>query len=110
MYTAGWLKRGPTGVIATTMTDAYETADTIAADFKEGKQFLGDVDGIGYKSGSEGLAEHFRQQSVKPISYIDWKLIEKMEFEVGLKTGKPREKFGRIEEMLAVLNAKHTPL
>ncbi|KAG2171464.1 hypothetical protein INT43_009125 [Umbelopsis isabellina] len=110
MYTAGWLKRGPTGVIATTMTDAYETADTIAADFKEGKPFLGDVDGIGYKSGSQGLAEHFRQQSVKPISYIDWKLIEKMEFEAGLKTGKPREKFGRIEEMLAVLNTKNNSL
>jgi adrenodoxin-NADP+ reductase len=89
------------------MTDAYETADTIAADWKEGKQFLGDIDGIGYKTGSQGLADHFKQQSLKPISYIDWKLIEKMEFEAGLKIGKPREKFGRIEEMLAVLSTKN---
>ncbi|GAB5593169.1 NADPH-adrenodoxin reductase [Umbelopsis nana] len=106
LYTAGWLKRGPTGVIATTMNDAYETADTLAADLKDGKPFLGDIDGIEHKTGSQGLLQHFEDKKIRPISYIDWKLIEAMEFEAGQKVGKPREKFGRIEDMLAVLNAK----
>jgi adrenodoxin-NADP+ reductase len=106
LYTAGWLKRGPTGVIATTMNDAYETADTLAADLKDGKPFLGDIDGIEHKTGSQGLLQHFEDKKIRPISYIDWKLIEAMEFEAGQKIGKPREKFGRIEDMLAVLNAK----
>ncbi|KAH8548099.1 hypothetical protein BGW37DRAFT_514765 [Umbelopsis sp. PMI_123] len=106
LYTAGWLKRGPTGVIATTMSDAYETADTLAEDFKADKPFLGDVDGIHKKTGSQGLLERFKNLKLRPISYVDWKLIEKMEFEAGQKLGKPREKFGRIEDMLAVLETK----
>ncbi|KAH8547737.1 hypothetical protein BGW37DRAFT_222193 [Umbelopsis sp. PMI_123] len=106
MYTAGWLKSGPTGVIATTMNDAYETADTLAADFVEGKPFLGDMNGIEQKTGSQGLLQIFKDSKIRPINYVDWKLIEAMEFEAGKKIGKPREKFGRIEEMLAVLNTK----
>jgi adrenodoxin-NADP+ reductase len=88
------------------MSDAYETADTLAGDLKAGKPFLGGVDGVTQKSGAHGLMQHFKDKNIRPISYIDWKLIEKMEFEAGLKIGKPREKFGRIEDMLAVLDAK----
>ncbi|KAI8580530.1 hypothetical protein K450DRAFT_237477 [Umbelopsis ramanniana AG] len=106
LYTAGWLKRGPTGVIATTMNDAYETADTLAADFVAGKPFLNEVDGIGQKTGSQGLLQLFKDNKIRPISYVDWKLIEKMEFEAGQKFGKPREKFGRVEDMLAVLSTE----
>jgi adrenodoxin-NADP+ reductase len=106
LYTAGWLKRGPTGVIATTMNDAYETADTLAADFAAGKPFLNEVDGVGQKIGSQGLLQLFKDNKIRPISYVDWKLIERMEFEAGQKIGKPREKFGRIEDMLAVLNTE----
>ncbi|KAL8286780.1 hypothetical protein RQP46_004308 [Phenoliferia psychrophenolica] len=32
LYASGWLARGPTGVIATTMYDAFATADLVAAD------------------------------------------------------------------------------
>ncbi|ORZ38376.1 hypothetical protein BCR44DRAFT_1492797 [Catenaria anguillulae PL171] len=39
LYVAGWLKRGPTGVIASTMRDAYETAEVVlrGIDKLEGK-------------------------------------------------------------------------
>src|SRR5690606_19875791 len=36
VYCAGWVKRGPTGVIATTMEDAFTTAETIASDVHNG--------------------------------------------------------------------------
>jgi len=36
VYCSGWVKRGPVGVIATTMTDAFETADTIHQDICDG--------------------------------------------------------------------------
>ena len=36
LYCSGWVKRGPVGVIATTMTDAFETADTILSDIQSG--------------------------------------------------------------------------
>lgn len=32
VYVSGWLKRGPTGVVATTMNDSFETAQTLIDD------------------------------------------------------------------------------
>ncbi|KAG2223456.1 hypothetical protein INT45_001204 [Circinella minor] len=102
MYTAGWLKRGPTGVIVSTMTDAYETADTIAQDIKESRAMLNDNDDSD-KKGADGLEDIFKSRDIRPVSYADWKRIEAAEFAAGEKLGKPREKFVKVEDMLAVL-------
>lgn len=32
LYCSGWIKRGPTGIIATTMQDAFATAATVLKD------------------------------------------------------------------------------
>ena len=40
MYCSGWVKRGPVGVILTTMEDAFETAECIAQDLQEGRNAL----------------------------------------------------------------------
>jgi adrenodoxin-NADP+ reductase len=96
MYTAGWLKRGPTGVIVSTMADAYETADTILDDLKNDRDML--PDNGEEKKGAEGLTAR-----MDPVTYQDWKKIEAAEFAIGDKLGKPREKFSNISDMLAVL-------
>lgn len=36
LYCSGWVKRGPTGVIATTMTDSFLTGQTLLQDLKAG--------------------------------------------------------------------------
>lgn len=36
LYCSGWVKRGPTGVIATTMTDSFHTSQTLLQDLKAG--------------------------------------------------------------------------
>ncbi|XP_036755877.2 NADPH:adrenodoxin oxidoreductase, mitochondrial isoform X3 [Manis pentadactyla] len=36
LYCSGWVKRGPTGVIATTMTDGFLTGQTLLQDLKAG--------------------------------------------------------------------------
>uniref|UniRef100_A0A8B9JFA3 NADPH:adrenodoxin oxidoreductase, mitochondrial n=1 Tax=Astyanax mexicanus TaxID=7994 RepID=A0A8B9JFA3_ASTMX len=36
LYCSGWVKRGPTGVIATTMNDSFDTARVLLKDMKEG--------------------------------------------------------------------------
>ncbi|KAI9482918.1 MAG: hypothetical protein EXX96DRAFT_477096 [Benjaminiella poitrasii] len=100
MYTAGWLKRGPTGVIVSTMSDAYETADTIVYDLKNGKEMLNHGEP---KPGADGLKNAMEQRKIRPVTYRDWKKIEAAEFAIGEKIGKPREKFSRIQDMLAVL-------
>ncbi|KAI9317722.1 hypothetical protein BX666DRAFT_2026991 [Dichotomocladium elegans] len=103
MYTAGWLKRGPTGVIVSTMNDAYETADTILEDIANGRPMLGGSDSE-KKQDAEGVLDIMARQGIRPVSYSDWKKIEQAEFDAGRKHGKPREKFTRIEDMLAILD------
>ncbi|RCI06261.1 hypothetical protein CU098_006030 [Rhizopus stolonifer] len=100
MYTAGWLKRGPTGVIVSTMSDAYETADTIAKDLRDGQEML---PGGGPKAGADGLNDLLKSKGIEPVSYSDWKKIEAAEFAVGATLGKPREKFATVRDMLSVL-------
>ena len=36
LYCSGWVKTGPVGVIATTMNNAFETAEAILEDYKNG--------------------------------------------------------------------------
>jgi adrenodoxin-NADP+ reductase len=99
MYTAGWLKRGPTGVIVTTMADAYETADTIVDDLKNGRQMLTPSTA----TEASDLTELLKERNITPVNYSDWKKIEAAEFAIGEKLGKPREKFSNVQDMLAVL-------
>ncbi|KAI8975738.1 hypothetical protein BDF20DRAFT_822961 [Mycotypha africana] len=100
LYTAGWLKRGPSGVIVSTMADGYETADTILRDLKNGKPMYNSES---EKLGADGLIDLMNERSIRPVTYSDWKKIEAAEFALGEKVGKPREKFSRIEDMLNVL-------
>ncbi|KAF2668257.1 NADPH:adrenodoxin oxidoreductase-like protein [Microthyrium microscopicum] len=98
MYVAGWVKRGPTGVIATTMADAFETADAIVADIgqiAEEKQ----SDGGGWEAVSAQIRD-----KVRTVSWAEWKAIEAEERRRGEKLGKPREKITSVEEMLKVLD------
>lgn len=36
LYCSGWVKTGPVGVILTTMSNAFETAEAIVDDYKQG--------------------------------------------------------------------------
>ncbi|KAF8943762.1 NADPH-adrenodoxin reductase [Haplosporangium gracile] len=98
-YASGWLKRGPIGVIATTMADAYQTVDTIILDWNSGQPMLNN-DGSSKEGSSKPVLELLKSKGHKTVSYKDWKKIEQKEFELGAKVGKPREKFLTIEEML----------
>ncbi|KAJ5123848.1 uncharacterized protein N7515_007673 [Penicillium bovifimosum] len=106
LYCAGWVKRGPTGVIASTMTDAFTTADTIAQDLAthtESKSLLHAPDrstGLGW----EGVKAEAQRRGLRPTSWQDWQRIDAAERERGRLKGKPRDKFGRVEEMLEVLD------
>jgi hypothetical protein len=36
LYCSGWVKTGPVGVILTTMSNAFETAEAIVEDYRQG--------------------------------------------------------------------------
>ncbi|KAL1999778.1 hypothetical protein VTN02DRAFT_3985 [Thermoascus thermophilus] len=104
LYCAGWVKRGPTGVIASTMADAFSTADTMAADWEARKMsFLNASSGGSTGLGWDGVRPEAEQRGLRPTSWQDWLRIDAVEKERGSKKGKPREKFGRVEEMLEVI-------
>lgn len=107
LYVAGWVKRGPTGVIASTMADAFNSADVIADDWTSGVPLLnGDsTEGKSTGLGWDGVRNEVEARGVRPISWQDWKKIDEKEKERGAKIGKPREKFESTEEMLQALNS-----
>ncbi|MCL4218748.1 MAG: NADP oxidoreductase, partial [Candidatus Hydrogenedentes bacterium] len=49
------------------------------------------------------IAELLAKAAVRPVSYPDWQAIDAAEVARGKNSGKPREKFTRVDEMLDVL-------
>ncbi|KAI4208976.1 MAG: hypothetical protein LQ351_008038 [Letrouitia transgressa] len=97
MYCAGWVKRGPTGVIANTMEDSFATADALVDDWKGGVPFLGGGDGW------DAIKNDTVAKGTRPVSWEDWLRIDKAERARGELKGKEREKFTTVEQMLQVL-------
>jgi ferredoxin--NADP+ reductase len=97
LYAAGWIKRGPTGIIGTNREDSVATVKSLLAD-------LPNLD-TGPKPGADGLQALLGSRAVRVVSYSDWQQIDAVEVRRGEAAGKPREKFTRVDEMLAALAA-----
>jgi len=95
LYVAGWIKRGPSGVIGTNKPDAAATVQAM----------LEDAD---HYPASDGLATDFNavialltQKQVRVVTFDGWKRIDQVEIAAGKKRSKPREKLTTIAELLA---------
>lgn len=97
LYTAGWIKRGPSGVIGTNKPDALETVNAMLKDLAQG----------GYPQPSrpqvQAAQTFIRQQQPEVLSYEDWLRLNQIEMEKGKPLGRPRVKFTRVDDMLAAL-------
>ena len=97
-YCTGWVKNGPTGVIATTMEDAFATADAIVDDWGSRREKLCD-DGLKESQGWQRLREEVATGNT--TSWEDWRSIDRFEKQVGQeKGGKPRSKLRDVAEMM----------
>ena len=96
-YAAGWIKRGPTGVIGTNKPDAAETVTCMLEDLAHGVVLTPSHAGV---AAAEAL---IRQRQPNYISYADWLRLNELEVARGRAAGRPRVKFTRVEEMLAAL-------
>ena len=96
LYCAGWVKRGPAGVIANTMEDSFATADAILHDWDEKQPFL--QGGNGWDTISQEAAVRHLQTT----SWDDWLKIDAAEKARGKLVGKEREKFTSTQDMLKV--------
>lgn len=102
IYCAGWVKRGPTGVIASTMQDAFETGDSIVQDWLSGLHFLPTSE-ANLAAGWEGVRAQVGSSASKRVSWDDWHRIDRAEKERGKAMGKEREKFTSTKAMLEAL-------
>ncbi len=83
-YVAGWIKRGPSGVIGTNKKDATETVELLLEDARAGAL-------AGTRSGNfEQLLE---SRAVEFVEYAGWQAIDAAERAAGEPLGRPRVKF-----------------
>jgi ferredoxin--NADP+ reductase len=96
-YAAGWIKRGPTGVIGTNKPDAAETVSCMLEDLHKGL--------ILNPTEPEAAAAEklIRERQPNYFSYVDWLRLDELEVARGREVGRPRVKFTHVEEMLAAL-------
>lgn len=97
------MKRGPTGVIASTMDDAFHSADIIMKDWEDNVRFneIGDGETRG---GWEAVKNEVEQRGIRSVSWADWEKIDAVERKRGQEKGKVREKVRGIAEMLRILD------
>ena len=92
VYCAGWIKRGPTGVIGTNKKDATETVDLILEDAQAGLLERGadetEVDAL------------LAQRDIDVVTYQGWETIDALERARGAKQGRPRVKLCTWDELL----------
>ena len=96
-YTAGWIKRGPTGVIGTNKPDAAETVEAMLADARAGK-VLSPTNAT-----AAAAVALVGSHNVRLVTYDDWRRLDALELSHGKEQGRPRVKFTRVDDMLAAL-------
>jgi ferredoxin--NADP+ reductase len=95
-YAAGWIKRGPTGVIGTNKPDAAETVAGMIEDLAQGRILAPSA------PTAEAAEQMVREHQTQYVSYADWRMLDELEVARG-RPGRPRVKFTRVKEMLAAL-------
>ena len=91
VYTAGWIKRGPSGVIGTNKKDAAETCERLLEDAAAG---------LLEAEGGE-LEELLRGRGLDFVEYAGWQAIDEHERGLGAPRGRPRVKLTSWDELLA---------
>ena len=92
-YTAGWIKRGATGVIGTNKPDAAETVEAMLQDASVGRI----LDPVAPEP--EAASEMVARKQPRRFTYEDWLKLDEIEVALGEAQGRPRVKFTTVEEM-----------
>ncbi|XP_017772590.1 PREDICTED: NADPH:adrenodoxin oxidoreductase, mitochondrial [Nicrophorus vespilloides] len=94
LYACGWLATGPTGVILTTMNNAFNAAGLMIEE-------VNDLLTIP-KPGFESIGTKLKENNVQVVEWKDWLKIDQYEEENGKSLGKPREKIVDVQKMLEI--------
>jgi ferredoxin--NADP+ reductase len=97
-YVAGWIKRGPSGVIGTNKKDATETVDLLLEDARAGR----------LRADGGDLALLLGQKGVRHVELDGWRAIDAVERSAGEPLGRPRVKLRTWDELLDVGGVQST--
>jgi ferredoxin--NADP+ reductase len=97
LYVAGWIKRGPSGVIGTNKKDATETVELLLGDARAG---------VLPAANGDDLEELLAERAVDHVLYSGWEAIDSAERTAGEPRGRPRVKLCTWDELL---EAARTP-
>ena len=92
VYCAGWIKRGPSGVIGTNKKDAAETVELLLADARA--ELL-------EREPGESLESLLAARGVAFVEYAGWEAIDSHERARGEREGRPRVKLASWDALLA---------
>ena len=96
VYCAGWIKRGPSGVIGTNKKDATETVERLLEDARAGA--------LPPREGGS-LEELLADRGVEAVLYEGWQSIDAAERAAGEPHGRPRVKLVTWDDLLAAARA-----
>jgi ferredoxin/flavodoxin---NADP+ reductase len=96
LYVAGWIKRGPSGVIGTNRACGVDSSLAVLADL----QPSGNPPSSLRHGRRERLLQSLRRQPLKIVDFAGWLRIDALERSAGAVRGKPREKMTSVQAML----------
>jgi ferredoxin--NADP+ reductase len=93
-YCAGWIKRGPTGIIGTNKKDATDTVARMLEDVEAGR--------ITHRPEAtpEAVEALLAERGVRAVVYSGWASIDELERAAGEGLGRPRVKLRTWDELL----------
>ena len=100
LYCTGWVKRGPSGIIGTNITDAKETVACVLEDAASGAVASGS--GKGGMGALKALLGGRGRGVGQSMDWGGWLKVNAEEVARGAGAGKPREKVTSVAEMLAI--------
>ncbi len=94
-YVAGWIKRGPSGVIGTNKKDAADTVSRIVEDAEAGRLIAPVADD------PEALTAWLNECAPDHVTWAGWEMIDSQEAALGQTAGRPRVKLVRLDDLVS---------
>jgi ferredoxin--NADP+ reductase len=94
VYAAGWIKRGPSGIIGTNKKDATETVNLLLQDLREGRLERKP------EATSASVDAVLDERQVRRVLYEGWSSIDELERTRGEPLGRPRVKLCTWDDLL----------
>ncbi len=96
-FVAGWIKRGPSGIIGTNKPDAAETVAGMLTEVAENRTRTPE------RPEPAAVLELLESRGIRYVTFDDWRKLDRVETMEGGKQGRPRVKVVRVDRMLEIM-------